>query len=145
MNQRILIIEDELQIRQSMVDFLTLEGYEVFDTDNGHEAIEIAKKHRPNLILSDINMPHLDGYNVLSTLQQNPKLADIPFIFLTARVDQRDCRLGMEMGADDYITKPFTFEELMQAIKTRLRKRASTASFYCQEIQKLYGLALQTC
>lgn len=143
MTQRILIIEDETEIRHSMVEFLTLQGYEIFDTDNGYEAIEIARTYQPNLIISDVNMPQVDGYNILLALQQSPKLAAIPFIFLTAMAENSDCRLGMEMGADDYITKPFTFDELMQAIKTRLRKRAATTAFYYQEVQKLYGMAAE--
>lgn len=138
MKTRILVVEDESTIRQSIVEFLSIQGYEVFDTDDGYEGIEMAQQHQPNVIISDINMPQMDGYNVLTAIQQNPKLATIPFIFITALADRNDRRLGMELGADDYIVKPFTFDELMQAIKTRLRKHAETTSYYFQEIQRTY-------
>lgn len=139
MNERILIIEDEATVRQNVVDYLSLEGYEVFDTDDGYEGIKLAKQHQPNLILCDVMMPQIDGYNVLLALQEIPITATIPFIFLTAMAERGDQRMGMELGADDYLIKPFTFEELMQAIKTRLQKRSATTSFFNEEVKKLYG------
>lgn len=144
MSQRILVVEDEVVIRRGITEFLAFQGYKVIDTDNGYEAVKLARKYQPDVILCDINLLQADGYRVLATLQADRELANIPFIFLTAMAERSDLRLGMELGADDYITKPFTLEELLQSVKTQLRKRATTVSLYHQEIQKLHGLALQT-
>ncbi|MEM6447447.1 MAG: response regulator [Cyanobacteria bacterium P01_D01_bin.123] len=138
MSKKILIIEDEHAVRENIVDCLTLNDYEVFDTDDGYKAIELAVQFQPDLILCDIMMPAVDGYNVLLALQQNPKTATIPFIFLTAMAERNDQRLGMELGADDYLIKPFTFDELLQAVKTRLRKRSNAIKKLSEEVQELY-------
>ncbi|MEM9154047.1 MAG: response regulator [Cyanobacteria bacterium P01_F01_bin.33] len=138
MSRKILIIEDEHAVRENIVDCLTLNDYEVFDTDDGYRAIELATQFQPDLILCDIMMPTVDGYNVLLALQQNPKTAAIPFIFLTAMAERNDQRLGMELGADDYLIKPFTFDELLQAVKTRLQKRSNAIKIMSEEVQQLY-------
>src|SRR5690606_5205642 len=120
----ILIIEDHDDIRESTAEILELAGYNVFTAPEGKTGVELALEHLPNLILCDIMMPVLDGYGVLYLLSKNPKTASIPLIFITAKAERADLRKGMEMGADDYITKPFDDMELLNAIESRLRKQA---------------------
>jgi len=121
--QTILVIEDEENIRETIVDTLTLEGFTVLDAANGKIGIELANKHLPDLILSDVNMPEVDGFGVIKSLKEDPRTNTIPFIFLTARADKSDIRGRMNLGADDYLNKPFTIEELLDAINTRLKKK----------------------
>lgn len=120
--KKILVIEDENLIRESIVEILEEEGYDCLQAENGHAGIISAKKNLPDLILCDIKMPEITGHQVLLTLREDPATSTIPFVFLSAMVDKKDFRTGMELGADDYITKPFTKEELINAIKTRLSK-----------------------
>jgi CheY-like chemotaxis protein len=122
----ILIIEDEYDLREEIGDILRLEGYTTIQAANGAAGVELAAQHRPALILCDISMPKMDGYAVLLELRKNPNTAAIPFIFLTARTDRSFMRHGMELGADDYLTKPFTSSELLSAIKARLERQALT-------------------
>jgi two-component system, sensor histidine kinase and response regulator len=122
MRTKILVIEDERPFRQDIVDWLTLEGYAVVGAEDGIVGIETAFQYIPDLILCDILMPRLDGYGVLSEVHANPVTAAIPFIFLTGRSAQEDILKGINLGADDYITKPFTRLELLQAIQTWLAK-----------------------
>ncbi|NOX60917.1 MAG: hybrid sensor histidine kinase/response regulator [Chloroflexi bacterium] len=122
---QILVIEDEEPIRENLRELLEAEGYEVLTAADGRVGAELAQQHLPDLILSDILMPEMDGYDVLTTLQQNRHTANIPFIFLTARTDRENMRAGMTLGADDYLTKPFTREDVLQAIRTRLAKRSA--------------------
>ncbi|MFA7418347.1 MAG: hybrid sensor histidine kinase/response regulator [Melioribacteraceae bacterium] len=119
---KILIIEDEVDIRESLEQVLTIEGYEVIAAENGRVGLEKAKKNLPELIFCDINMPELDGYEVISELRNHKETQTIPFIFLTARADRNDLRKGMNLGADDYLNKPFTLEELKNSIAARLAK-----------------------
>lgn len=119
----ILIIEDNVDIRESTAEILSLADYQVFTADNGKNGVELAMSHLPDIILCDIMMPELDGYGVLFMLSKNDQTAGIPFIFITAKSERTDVRKGMEMGADDYITKPFSEMELLNAIETRLRKK----------------------
>lgn len=119
---KILVIEDEEHIRNEVMDWLLFEGYEVVGASNGRIGLEMALEERPNLIISDIAMPEMDGYEVLLEVRSNPKLGTIPFIFVTASAERASMRRGMDMGADDYITKPFTHMELMTAVKSRLKK-----------------------
>lgn len=121
--KKILIIEDDIDLLENTSDFLKEEGYETITASNGAVGVQKALLHIPDLIICDITMPELDGYQVFKTLQEITSTATIPFIFLTAKVDKEDIRLGMQMGADDYITKPFDFNQLHQAIKTRLEKQ----------------------
>lgn len=121
--KKILIIEDDTDLLENTSDFLKEEGYETITASNGAVGVQKALLHIPDLIICDITMPKLDGYQVFKTLQEITSTATIPFIFLTAKVDKEDIRLGMQMGADDYITKPFDFNQLHQAIKTRLEKQ----------------------
>ena len=120
--KKILVIEDNLDVRENIQEILELSGYEVLVAEDGKEGKEKAIAERPDLILCDIMMPILDGFGVLRILSKLPETADIPFIFLTAKVDHKDMRKGMNLGADDYITKPFDDVELLDAIELRLKK-----------------------
>ena len=122
MKKNILLIEDNREIRENTAEVLELAQYSVRSAPNGREGVEMAIAEKPDLIICDIMMPHLDGYGVLHLLSKNPLTAGIPFIFLTARAERSDLRKGMEMGADDYITKPFDDVELLNAIESRLKK-----------------------
>ncbi|MBD1909019.1 MULTISPECIES: response regulator [unclassified Leptolyngbya] len=119
----ILVIEDEAQPREIFSRCLHFEGFHVLTAESGTVGVELAQKYIPDLIVCDIMMPDLDGYQVLSTLHQKPATAAIPFIFLTAKVTMADLRQGMELGADDYLTKPCTVEQLLAAINTRLARQ----------------------
>jgi DNA-binding response OmpR family regulator len=118
----ILIIEDHDDIRESTAEILELAGYTVFTAPEGKTGVEMALEHLPDLVLCDIMMPVMDGYGVLYLLGKNAKTASIPLIFITAKAERADLRKGMEMGADDYITKPFDDMELLNAIESRLKK-----------------------
>ncbi len=121
--KKILVIEDELPVRENIIELLTEEKYDVIGASNGVEGVKAAWEHLPDLIICDILMPKLDGYSVLAILSRDKKTALIPFIFLTARTGRDDQRAGMELGADDYVTKPFTREELLNAIVVRMDKQ----------------------
>jgi len=123
MTKTVLIIEDNDDIRESTAEILTLAGYQVFEAAEGKSGVDMALKHKPDIILCDIMMPNLDGYGVLFLLGKHAETADIPFIFLTAKAERADMRKAMEMGADDYLTKPFDDMELLHAIEIRLRKK----------------------
>ncbi len=118
---RILIIEDDQIVRENTAELLRLANYRVFTAEDGKIGIEKALQLRPNLILCDILMPVLDGYGVLQIVMRNEKLKDIPFVFMTAKSDERDVRKGMNMGASDYLTKPFNESELLNTLETRIR------------------------
>lgn len=120
--KKLLLIEDEPQLRVNTADILELSGYEIMTAENGKEGVEKALENKPDLVICDIMMPVLDGYGVLKIFNQNPQLTGIPFIFLTAKVERNDFRRGMELGADDYLTKPFGEVELISAIEMRLKK-----------------------
>lgn len=122
MKHTILLIEDNDDIRSNTAEILELSNYNVETAENGKIGVEKALANKPDLIICDIMMPVLDGYGVLHLVTKNEKLAGIPFIFLTAKSERTDFRRGMEMGADDYITKPFTDIELLNAIESRLKK-----------------------
>ena len=118
----ILVIDDNTDIRENTAEILDMAGYKTFTAENGKKGVELALKEKPDLIVCDIMMPELDGYGVLHLLRKNPEMQSIPFIFLTAKTERTDLRKGMEMGADDYITKPFEDIELLNAIEIRLKK-----------------------
>ncbi|URC12081.1 response regulator transcription factor [Flavobacterium sp. B183] len=126
---KILIIEDNDNIRENVVEILELSGYEVFEANNGKTGVEIALKMKPDIVLCDIMMPELDGYGVLHILQKNPETQTIPIIFLTAKAERVDIRKGMELGVDDYLTKPFDDLELLRAIEARLKKENHNSCF----------------
>lgn len=143
MKKRILIIEDNDDIRDGTAEILTLAGYDVLVAANGKLGAEKALKESPDLIICDVMMPELDGYGVLYLLNKNPDTAAIPFIFLTAKAERIDMRKGMEMGADDYLTKPFDDIELLNAIESRLSKKQKQEDFYTKGIQKLEDFVVQ--
>jgi CRP-like cAMP-binding protein/CheY-like chemotaxis protein len=124
--KKILVIEDDRIMRENMAELLELTGYEVEVAENGKEGVETARKVLPDLIICDVKMPRLDGYGVLHILSNEPETASIPFIFVTARTERSDRRRGMELGADDYLTKPFEDTELIQAVEARLKKSTLT-------------------
>ena len=140
MSKKVLIIEDNDDIRENVVEILELAGYMPFAASNGKAGVELALKHLPDIILCDIMMPELDGYGVLYMLNKNPQLAAVPFIFLTAKAERIDLRKGMEMGADDYLTKPFDDMDLLNAIETRLRKKDTQEKFYSNTLESLNKL-----
>ncbi len=118
----ILLIEDNDAIRENTAEILELTGYTVHTAENGKIGVEKAISEKPDLVICDIMMPVLDGYGVLHIFNKNPLLAGIPFIFLTAKTERNDFRKGMELGADDYLTKPFDESELLSAIEGRLNR-----------------------
>jgi CRP-like cAMP-binding protein/CheY-like chemotaxis protein len=118
----VLVIDDNQNIRENTAEILDLAGYKTFTAENGKQGVDLALKEKPSLIVCDIMMPELDGYGVLHLLRKNADTQMIPFIFLTAKTERGDFRKGMEMGADDYITKPFEDIELLNAIEIRLKK-----------------------
>ncbi|MEH1826950.1 MAG: response regulator [Nostoc sp.] len=122
MNEKILVIEDEIQISENVQQILILSDFNAITANNGLEGLRLAKTEKPDLICCDIMMPELDGYGVLTALRQDPLTESIPVIFLTAKADRDGLRQGMELGADDYLTKPFSPEELLKAIKIRLAR-----------------------
>lgn len=120
--KKILVIEDNAEVRENLEEILELSGYEVTLAEDGTVGVEYALRDIPDLILCDVMMPRLDGYGVLNILSKKSQTANIPFIFLTAKAEKNDFRRGMNLGADDYITKPFYKDELLSVIETRLRK-----------------------
>lgn len=128
--KKILVIEDNAEIRENISEILELAKYNVVTAENGKEGVDIAKRETPDLVICDVMMPELDGYGVLHMFNKDTKLSVVPFIFVTAKADRADFRKGMEMGADDYITKPFTQIELLDAVESRLRKSELLKSEY---------------
>ena len=126
----ILIIEDEVQTKKVLLDSLRFEGFKAIAADNGKAGLDLAKQHLPNLIICDIMMPEMDGYEVLSALREQASTIAIPIIFLTAKVTMRDFRLGMDLGAEDYLTKPCTVDRLLTAIKARLQRSKQLKQYY---------------
>ncbi len=123
--KKILVIEDERSIRESILGLLEVEGFSVLGADNGQLGVQLAQQHLPDLILCDVTMPQLDGYGVLMHLRRDAATALIPFILLTARGSKEDFRQGMELGADDFLTKPCTITALLAAIASRFEKQAA--------------------
>ena len=139
----ILAIEDETEIRENIQEILELEGFDVLIAENGRIGVQLAQEHHPDLIICDVMMPELDGYDVLVALRQDPSTLKIPFIFLSAKATKADFRKGMSLGADDYLTKPFTPGELREAISTRLEKQTMMITRYAQELERAMGSSLQ--
>jgi DNA-binding response OmpR family regulator len=128
--KKILLIEDNREVRENTSEILTLANYEVLLAENGKIGVDLAQRQKPDLIICDIMMPELDGYGVLHILSKNAETAAIPFIFLTAKTEKTDIRKGMNLGADDYLTKPFDDTDLLNAIEARLRKNAMQNTQY---------------
>ena len=120
--RKILVIEDESSLRKGICDVLSFEGYEVLEAENGIFGYEMTVVNMPDLILCDIMMPEMDGYDLLKLVRNNEATKLIPFVFLTALAERTDVRAGMELGSDDYISKPFTRDELIKVVETRLKK-----------------------
>lgn len=120
--KKILVIEDTAEIRDNVMEYLSLANYKVFAAENGKQGIITALAEQPDLIICDIMMPELDGYGVFHALHKNELTRNTPFIFMTAKSEREDFRKGMELGADDYITKPFSGTELLNAVEGRLKK-----------------------
>jgi DNA-binding NarL/FixJ family response regulator len=125
--KKILLIEDEPEMRRNITALLRYHDYEPIAAENGRQGIEAARREKPDLTLCDVMMPELDGYGVLQALQADASLARIPFIFLTAKGEKDDLRSGMNLGADDYLTKPVANADLVRAIETRLRRSEQQA------------------
>jgi DNA-binding NarL/FixJ family response regulator len=120
--KKILVIEDETEMRRNITTLLRYYDYEPVAAESGRAGVEAARREKPDLILCDVMMPGLNGYSVLQTLQTDAALARIPFIFLTAKGEKDDWRSGMNLGADDYLTKPVANSDLVRAIEARLRR-----------------------
>lgn len=135
--EKILVIEDSAQNRDLFIEALEAEGFHTIGAENGLVGVQRAQDGLPDLVICDIMMPQLDGYGVLSTLRQDPVTAIIPFIFLTAKGTKAEIRQGMEMGADDYLTKPCTVKELLGAIAAGLEKRANLRKWYTAQSQSV--------
>jgi two-component system sensor histidine kinase/response regulator len=135
--KKILVIEDEKSVRENLLELLDAEEFDAIGADDGKTGVELAITHLPDLIICDVMMPELDGFGVLSRLRSCQETSMIPFIFLTAKADKMDLRQGMSLGADDYLTKPFTIAELLEAISVRFEK---VAAFEQQSQKKLDNL-----
>lgn len=133
MAQKILVIEDESETREIFLRFLSFENFHAIGAKNGETGIALAKQHQPDLIVCDIMMPDMDGYSVLSALRAEANLRAVPFIFVTAKVTMADLRRGMTLGADDYLVKPCTVEQLLSAIATRLQRHQEIQQFTVAE------------
>jgi DNA-binding NarL/FixJ family response regulator len=126
--KNILVIEDQPQMRKNLVTILEMEGFQVASAENGRRGIEHALQFPPDLIICDVMMPDLDGYGVLKQLRENEATTNVPFIFLTAKGERTDVRAGMNLGADDYLTKPVVREDLLAAINARLERKRQADS-----------------
>lgn len=135
--RKILIIEDNEDVRDNTADLLKLADYNVCTSSDGASGIQKARSFLPDLIICDIMMPGLDGYQVLESLQANIKTAGIPFVFLSAKADKSDVRKGMNLGADDYLTKPFEEQELLEAINSRLKRHEFLQKEYSRDMRGL--------
>jgi PAS domain S-box-containing protein len=149
MKSKILIIEDDPAISEATTEFLKEEGFDVSTAANGADGIQKAIEIVPDLIISDISMPVKNGYEVCKTLQAIPDTSTIPFIFLTAKIQNDDQRLGMQLGADDYLTKPFDYSELLKSIRLRLDKhdrsiKQSDEIFYALIDNPMVGVFIYT-
>jgi CheY-like chemotaxis protein len=137
--KKVLVVDDTEDIRMIIAETLNLYGFSTLSAGDGNSAIQIAEKQLPDLIICDVNMPNVDGYTTLTAIRQNVATATIPFIFLTGATDKINMRRGMELGADDYLTKPFTHKELLAAVNTRLEKQAEIRRQSEQKLDELRG------
>ncbi|QKQ72051.1 response regulator [Nostoc sp. TCL240-02] len=129
-SKKILVVEDDAVTRNLFLEVLEAQGFDTIGAEDGVAGIQKAQEHLPDLVICDIQMPDMDGYTVLARLRQDPHTAIIPFIFLTGSNTQTDVRKGMELGADDYLTKPSSIEDLLRAIAVRLEKQAFLRYWY---------------
>ena len=135
--KRILIIDDFEPLLEEVSDFLTFEGFKTYTAKDGAEGIQMAIQHKPDLIICDIQMPKMDGFDVFKTLEKIPSVHSVPFIFLTARAQAEDFKIGLKTGADDYITKPLEMDTLLASIKTRLEKHERIKNTHKKEFEIL--------
>lgn len=142
--KNILLIEDNPDMRDNIAGILELANYKVQTASNGKDGIELIQNQKPDLILCDIMMPELDGYGVLHILNKNQDTSGIPFIFLTAKAEKEDFRKGMNFGADDYITKPFDGQELLNAVEIRLKKNQLLRTAFKSDAEGLDNFLDQT-
>ncbi|PPS46023.1 response regulator transcription factor [Chroococcidiopsis sp. TS-821] len=138
--KKILVIEDEADVRANIIELLEAEDFHVVGAENGFFGALWAQEYLPDLIICDVRMPELNGYDVLTALRQDVATATIPFIFLTANADRSDMRRGMELGADDYLTKPFSRTELLNAIASRFAKQEVVMQQYNNERERAESL-----
>lgn len=131
---KILLVEDDAVSRNLFQNFLETKGFQIFGAEDGLTGLEIARQHIPDLVLCDIMLPNINGYEVLSQLRSDPITAPITFIFLTVKSTTLDWRRGMNLGADDYLAKPVTADELLRAISTRLQRQADLKRCYRAEL-----------
>ncbi len=136
----VLVIEDDPDILENIEEILELQSYQALTTSSSLTGLQLAKEVLPSLVICDVVMPELDGYGVLSELRQQTATATIPFIFLTGRADRADMRLGMELGADDYLTKPFTQDELLGAVQSCLSKYDRVTRRYEAQAQEAQSI-----
>ncbi len=134
---KILIIEDDYEVIDNLSEILTLEGYNVIAASNAKIGIGKAEDELPDLIICDITMPEMDGFQVLKALRESPNAFAIPLVFLTAKTEKSDQRMGMELGADDYVTKPFTNIEISNTVKTQLEKHTKSKKFFEKKLEEL--------
>lgn len=134
---KILAIEDEAHVREIIWEILEAENFHVLEAENGLIGLDLAIQEQPDLIICDVMMPGMDGLTVLKNLRENPTTETVPFIFLTAKVTKYDMREGMDLGADDYLTKPFTRDELLSAVNTRLKKSAAVQQHSEEKLNEL--------
>ncbi len=133
--KKILVIEDEAETLDNLVLMLEMEGFQPLAAANGRIGVEIAKRELPDVILCDVSMPDLDGYGVLEALRLDSATVSTPFIFLTAKGDKKDLRIGMNLGADDYLSKPASAEDVLSAINTRLRRRVENEQAILENVE----------
>ncbi|MEM9540941.1 MAG: response regulator [Cyanobacteria bacterium P01_E01_bin.42] len=141
---KVLVIEDEDFVRSNVREILELSDFQPLAACNGAEGVEMAFQHQPDLIICDVMMPKLDGHGVLKRLREDEKTATTPFIFLTAKAERMDLRQGMKLGADDYLTKPFTPEELIESVTMRLQKQTALQARSQEEIETLRNNLLRS-
>ncbi|MDX9790238.1 MAG: hybrid sensor histidine kinase/response regulator [Candidatus Kapaibacterium sp.] len=137
MKELILIIEDEIEISNDLEKFLRLSGYDTVTARSGEDALKLLEKNIPDLIISDILVPGIDGYELLKRMQASPETAAVPFLFLSAKSNKIDVREAMNLGADDFITKPYDIDELLNTIKVRLEKKQRRESHLTKKIENL--------
>jgi len=136
---RILVIEDQAPMRRNLALLLEMEGYEVVTAENGRVGLDLIQQQRPDLVICDVMMPELDGYGVVQALRSDKSTAAIPFIFLTAKGDKADQRIGMNFGADDYLTKPVIREDMLAAIQVRLNRAHQVTQMLTEAVQSAAG------
>jgi len=140
---KVLVIDDEIGLLEEVVEWLQFEGYTVYSAGGGAEGIRLALEHRPDLIVCDIMMPYVDGYRVLLEVRTKPETAMIPFVFLSALAERGEIRRGMSLGADDYVTKPFARQELLDAVQARLEKHEEFRRSAARELDALrFGMSV---